>query len=241
MVWKSLHFYFLFFFGGGGGFKLINGVILICIVKKHLGGHIAAVSAKYLFFTCEQDHKTIFSCRSRKCLQSEHTSKIHSDFMEKCWFSSNDCIWLFSTLLTLGVGCEAWKVVGRSFLLDCSTLKPSAFHIFHKVFIHLVLVIVIHQAWETITHIKVYAMSNGTIKMWRVWRKFQGQITQCLSCPQNVLLLLWIQYMVFLLGFEQKKCKKKIWNIAISSLCRAVSWDLGAFGWFFLSTGHWNI
>lgn len=48
---------------------------MICIVKKHLGGHIAAVSAKYLFFTCEQDHKMrpTFSLAEAESVCSQNT------------------------------------------------------------------------------------------------------------------------------------------------------------------------
>ena len=75
-------------------------------------------------FICDQ-HCSIARV---ECLQSAHSIEIHSDFMEKCWFSQHNCTRLFSALLTRAVGREDWKLVGRSISLDCFHLQTCSLH-----------------------------------------------------------------------------------------------------------------
>lgn len=90
-------------------------------------------------FICAQHRRpTSVTCLTTwEGLQAAHASKIHSDSMEKCWFSVNNCIRLSSALLTRATGCEDWKLVGRSISLDCFQLQTfCSLRTFHKVMRH---------------------------------------------------------------------------------------------------------
>lgn len=141
------------------------------------------------------EEASLVSQHEKAC--SQHTSsKIHSDSMEKCWFSVNNCIRLSFALLTWAIGCEDWKLVGRSVSLDCFQLQTfCSLHIFHKVMRHpyttgiynsnysksWVIVIVqfklglSYSAGNYYVHKGTKATRTKTCGS-RVWRKFKSQV-----------------------------------------------------------------
>lgn len=109
---------------------------------------------------------------TRECLQSAHT--LCSDSMEKRWFSVNDCIRLSSALLTWAIGCEDWKLVGRSVSLDCFHLQTSSsLHAFHNV----------------MRRPFTFGIYSGNYESWLLWSWLRNLSTcgnESVKCEENL-------------------------------------------------------
>lgn len=142
------------------------------------------------------------------------SSKIHPDSMEKYWFLENDCVRLFSALLTWAIAGEGWKLVGRSISLDCFHIQTFCSP--HTLLEYTTAVTSLGYCDHEFTiqargfshsagNYNAHAIKRCRNKMYGniVWRKFKSRVNH-IGAAQNILLLVWIPYTALCLSLERE-------------------------------------